>query len=303
MNKTNEEGKDIPTSTVKTSAEEEVQQLKGQSWFDVEEEYRKRTSRKSLTRIIFTSLVNHEEPPFSAVDETHGNSCALLRIRDFFTQLNDKSGDVSESNNDLDDVHGGVVLVSGGGNDKVGNEEFTTALGFLETDSPSTAHQWLSRLSTSSSSIGLHSIRVLLVSDDCPCHDFGAFGIYIANPPTEDYVDVEKEGASIIFGDIMEKLCKQSLTFLSEAKEHEMISNVNVLSGLQRKAIPSAIRIKSCAESDAYPTLEEYLNIYHSPINLELDSENMSPLLPVINWKKVENIASSFLNEDKNSGD
>jgi len=79
--------------------------------------------------------------------------------------------------------------------------------------------------------------------------------------------------------------------------------NVKVLSGLPRKAVPSAIRVKGCAESDAYPTLDEYLDIYHSPIYLQLDSENTSPLLPVIDWKKVEIIASSFLNEEKSNDD
>ncbi len=296
MKKTNEEqGKGIPpptsTSTSTIAPEEEVQQLKGKSWFDVEEEYRDRTGRKSLTKIIFTSLVDQK-------------SCVVSKIHDLFTQFNDRSGDDNDSdgNDDLDKVHGGVVLISNGGNNVgVNDEEFIAALGFLETDSPSTAHECLSQLSTSGPSIGLHSIRILLVSDDCPCHDFGAFGIYIASPPTEDNVDVEKEGPSTIFVDIMTKLCKHSLTFPSEAKEHETILDAKLLSGLHRKAVPSATRIKSCAESDAYPTLEEYLDIYHSPIYLELDSEHMSPLLPVIDWKKVENIASSFLNDEKNS--
>mmetsp|Transcript_4315 Transcript_4315/g.5302 ORF Transcript_4315/g.5302 Transcript_4315/m.5302 type:complete len:215 (-) Transcript_4315:275-919(-) len=213
MDKINEGEKDIPTSTI--TVEEEVQQLKGQSWFDVEEKYRERTGRKSLTRIIFVSLVT--------VAESHDtSSCAISSIRDFFTQFNDKSGNNSDGSDDLDRLHGGVVLLSDGGHGNesvVNDEELIAALGFFETDCPSTAHECLSELSVSGSSIGLSSIRILLVSDDCPCHEFGGFGIYIASPPTEDCVDVEKEGPSIIFGDIMKKLCKYSLAFPSEAKK------------------------------------------------------------------------------------
>ena len=188
------------------------------------------------------------------------------------------------------ELHGGIVLVSHGRE----SDEVTAAVGFIEVQSQYAAQELFSKLS-GYEMIGLHSIRILLVSDDCPCHDFATFGIYLASPPTESNVNIEEEGASIVFGSIMKNLCKESMSFPTEAKKHDKSEKVKVLEGLQRKSIPSALRIEQCAKCEAYPTLEEFLDIYHSPIYLELESEKMSPLVHDIDWNRVHEIASSYL--------
>lgn len=263
------------------SVEEELQNLIGQSWFDIEENFRKSTSRKSLTRIVFTSLIDslHDKSP-STKNQTFK---IASNIHDFFNAFT--KGEADEERIEL---FGGVIIANGEEN------ETMAALGFLEVDSPPSAFQILKSLNENSDSIYLHSIRILLVSDDCPCNDFGTFGVYITNPPTEDNVDIKKEGQTVVFSNIMKNLCKQCKVFYSESEEVEKGSSVKILNGLNRKSIPSALRIESCAKSDAYPTLEEYMQIFHSPICLELDSEKCSPILPVVDWKQVERITSSL---------
>lgn len=264
------------------SVEDEAKELKGLSWFDIEEKYRKSTSRKSLTRIVFVSLIDpahsYEQSPTS-VSTTEIAS----KIYDFFNVFINGEGEKERK-----DIYGGVVLATDGKEDE---NEATAALGFLEVDSPRFAQRILSQLcEDNGSDTAMNSIRILLVSDDCPCNNFESFGVYIAQSPSEESVDIMKEGPTTVFSGMMKKLCKQCKSFNAEP---ERKGNVKVLSGLNRKAIPSSLRIASCAKCDAYPTIKEYMDIFHSPIYFELDSERSAPLLPVVDWEQVERIASS----------
>lgn len=263
------------------SAEEEVQQIKGQSWFDAEQKGRKKLGRKSQTRIVFTSLINsslYENPTDATIIKI------ATEIFDFFTSFTTQNDEGDEI-----ELLGGVVLVSEGKD----MSKAHAALGFLEVDSPTVACEILRQLNQNDTT-ALESIRILLISDDCPCNDFGQFGVYLASPPTEDHVDIEKEGPTFVFSNIMKNLCNQCRLFYAEAEKYQNEENIRILTGAKRKSIPSALRVASCAKSNEFPTLQEYLEIYHSPIYFELDSEKMSPLLPVIDWKKVQTIASSL---------
>ena len=273
------------------SVEDEVKELKGLSWFDIDEKYRKSTNRKSLTRIVFVSLIDqaHSYEQSLTSDSTSAIEIAS-KIYDFFNVFINGEGE-KEGN----DIYGGVVLATDGNED---NNETTAALGFLEVDSPRFTQRILSKLccEDSESNTSMHSIRILLVSDDCPCNNFESFGVYIAQSPSEDSVDIMKEGPTIVFSAMMKKLCKQCKSFNAEPDRK---GNVKVLSGLNRKAIPSSLRIASCAKCDAYPTIKEYMDIFHSPIYFELDSERSAPLLPVVDWKEVESIASSLFPKER----
>lgn len=274
-------------SEEKQTVEEEVKQLKGDSWYDVEEQFRKATNRKSLTRIVFVSLIN----PLDDVTYPSEASVEIAsKLHDFFTAFI-KQGNKGEDGERQ--LFGGVVLVTEGRE----KSESTAALGFLEVDSATSAYECLNALSKNNTT-EMNSIRILLVSDDCPCNDFGPFAVYLARPPNEEYVDIIKEGPTFVFKNMMKNLCDQCQSFYFESGINETNNNLKELSGINRKSIPSALRIRCCATSDAFPTLEEYMYIYHSPIYFELDSETSSPLLPVVDWKQVKAMTSSLFEKN-----
>ncbi len=274
--------------------EEELRKIKGKSWYEAEEEYRAKTGRKSVTRIIFTSLVQKYRNENAEIVKTVD---IASNIYDFFVQFHDyNDGD------EISKLYGGVALVS---DDESVNEDMSVvaAFGFLETQTPAAACDCLRKLHEKEAELSLASIRILLVTDDCPCNDFGEFGVYFTIPPTEDYFDIEEEGVVKVFKSIMKHLCKQSLAFPSEATKYENYNHVKVLSGLQSRSIPSTVRIKNCAKCDSFPTLREYLDIYDSDtIPLDLESDNLSPMQPIIDWKSVYDIAMACYGTEGKKG-
>ena len=272
--------------------EEELKKIKGKSWYEAEEEYRANTGRKSLTRIIFTALVHQN---LNESEEIIKNTTEIAsNIYDFFIEF--------DNYNDGDEVsklYGGVALVS---NEETMRKDLSlvAAFGFLEMDTPVAAIDCFRKLKENESELCLATTRILLVTDDCPCNEFGEFGVYLTIPPTEDQVDIEKEGSVTSFKNIMKHLCKQSMNFPSEAKIYGNNTNIKVLSGIQSRSIPSSLRVIGCAKCDSYPTLEEYLEIFDPEnIPLDLESENLSPKLEGIDWKAVYDIAMSCYGADK----
>ena len=217
------EQKEKETITV----EKEVQRLKGQSWFDVEQKGREKLGRKGQTRIVFTSLIK----------SSHENSldASIIKIGseiyDFFTTFMKQNDEGDEI-----ELFGGVVLVSEGRN----MSKAHAALGFLEVDSPTVAYECLSQLNQTDTT-ALDSIRILLVSDDCPCNDFGPFGVYLVSPPTEDHVDIEKEGPTFVFSNIMKNLCNHCKSFFTESKTYANEEKIKILTGAKRNSILSAL--------------------------------------------------------------
>ena len=231
---------------------QELDELRGKSWFDVEEERRKLTGRMSLTRVLFSALIEKnsldgisQEKNFNSVSEKLKKA-----IKGCF-----KSEVTSEDN-----LAGGIILLS----ESKESVLPAAALGFIETMTPSDAYDILRKINASGQ---LQSIRILLASDDCPCHDFGVFDFYHTNPPPEDEVDIEAEGATRVFAGIMTNLCEETLMFPSTSRKGVGITKT--LIGPQRKAVPSTKRVIACAKCNLYPTLEEFLEIFESPIYFE----------------------------------
>jgi len=257
--------------------EEEVMKVIGKSWFEADEEHRQTNGRLSLTRILFACLVS-DGNSFDVSSDVPGAS----RLHDFFQSFGADKGRYPA---------GGIVLLS---NDREVTAP-TCALGFLEMQSPTDAEDCMGRL-PDLEHLGLHSIRIFLVSDDCPYHDFAPFGVYFGSPPSEDTVDIENDDPTEIFRDLMVNLCKHSLS-LSESEAHPRCGHLKILKGDQRKSMPSAKRITLLVgDRSQYPSLEDYLDIFHSPIDLQLESEKASPLLPVIDWDGVKNIVDEAEN-------
>lgn len=251
------------------SIDEEVKKSIGKSWFEIEEE--QRGNSYSITRILFLSLLHDD---YFDVSEG-GDVSNIIKLHNFFCSVGVETA-------------GGVVLLS---NDR-GRSSPNSALGFLEMsneneDYPGT----LSDLGN----LGFHSIRVLLVHTNCSHHDFAPFGVYYACPPNEDAFDIENEDKEAIFTDIMGNIRKCSKS-LAESEEHPQCTYLKILKGAQRKSMPSAERISSIAQCDLYPSLEEFLDFFNSPLDAHRDKA--SPLLPLIEWDEVRNIIDEMENED-----
>lgn len=246
------------------SVTEEVQKMLGKSWYEVEEEERLKYGRKSLTRVVFVSL-------FDNLQSLNTKPAVMNPVSnlDNFTSK-------------FETMKGGIALASSDdGRDPV------AALGFLEFESPQESHTFLQRL-YEEENLGLKSTRILLVSDDCPSNEFGTFHVYRTIPHSEEVVDIDSEGPVFVFGEIMKRLCQSSLTLSNEARSVDGSTTIKSIEGKFRKMIPSVNRLIACAKYELYPTLAEYLDMFHSPIYLELESELTSPLVPIVDWDKVK---------------
>ena len=305
-----------------SSVTKEAEELKGKSWYDADQEHRQRSNRLSITRVVFACLllpeVTRMDDDVTTIkdvevkqdeEEARGRLDIASRLKDFIT----------DTIMPHIDIRGGVALLSKGSGG-IGTDAMNTtcspsaALGFVELQSPSDAENLIVRLSKNNDgekSVGLRSIRILLCTDDCPCYELpsslssSSFAIYHASPPhEEDDIDIRAEGPTAVVGDIMKNLCstgeqmdRSSSSFsslLAKDRHREEDESggtddmIQSLTGPRRKSLPSARRVVTCSQSSFYPTIEEYIEIFCYPIiqsiNLNLESDGISPILPVIDW-------------------
>ena len=127
-----------------------------------------------------------------------------------------------------------------------------------------------------SSSPLLDKVRVVANIEDAPTRSFNHYGVYSANPPSSGDVDVSAEGPTVVAGEVLKSL--QGVPF-PEGGEG--------IVGLGRTApsdTPSASKIMGCCDCEAYPTLEEYLELFASPVSVEVESEMVWPLQSAVSW-------------------
>ena len=159
------------------------------------------------------------------------------------------------------------------------------------------ADEFLMQLKNGQEDLQFSSIRILLCSDDCPCHDFSAFCVYQATPPPGDvHEDITAEEAMQVFRDIIQNLCRHSRTFESEDDDDGTsgeypVLRFKTLTGQHRKCIPSKLCIEACAKSSEFPSLDEYISIFLSPMDCKLDSERSIPMPQIVDWDKMNAIA------------
>ena len=162
-----------------------------------------------------------------------------------------------------------------------------------------------------------HSTRVLLASEDCPQREFNHYGIFSINcndgnsKKSHDLsVSLEEDSIATVDG-ILRSLCKEAKKFpyINNAQENDedamnkgcSIENlagsnkdsknginckitIERLKGKLRTSIPSYSKIVACAKSDFYCRVDEFLEIFSSPINVELASEKVHPFEPTIRY-------------------
>ena len=121
----------------------------------------------------------------------------------------------------------------------------------------------------------LSKVRVLANIEDAPTRSFEHFGCYTANPPSEGDVDVSAEGPVSVANDILAKF--QSNSFPEAGSSMVALSK-------QGFSVPSASRISACSECTGFPTLSEYLELFASPVSVEVESETVWPLGSTVPW-------------------
>ncbi len=240
---------------------EELEDIIGKNWFNIEKEEHK--NEFGITRIFFLSLLNGDNFDISEDDDIPN----IRQLYDFGHSIGIEAG--------------GIVLLS---ND-VARSSPNCALGFLETSkSAEASFEALCNLSN----LGFRSIRILMVRPNCSMFDFAAFGVYFACPSNEDAFDIDHEDGLTIFKEIMMENIRKHCKSLQESEDHPKCSGLKILRGSQRKSMPSAERVSSIVQSDLYPSLDECLEIFNSP--LDPKENKASPILPVIDWGNVKNI-------------
>ena len=165
--------------------------------------------------------------------------------------------DVSSSSS----ITGGLLILSN-----------TAIAGFIEA-SP---RKLYALLGSFSSSPLLSSVRIVANVEDAPERSFKHFGVYSANPPGSGDVDVDAESPAVVAGEVLKSL--QAVPF-PEGSEG--------IVGLGKSApsdIPTAAKVLGCSDCQAYPTLEEYLELFASPVSVEVESEMVWPLQSAVSW-------------------
>ena len=250
--------------------EEEIKTI-GKSWFEREEELRVETGHQGITRVVFIALV---------CDDSFGSdNVAAEKLFEYISSFGKAGGNT---------VGGGLILLSSDREAMVPS----SAIGFIEVQGESFLDN-LSKLT----SFGMHTIRILLYAEDCPTRDFAEpFSLYSASPPKGEAENMDDE-PTLFFQDLMAIIRKYSSSFAdSDTLSH--CKHLKLLNGENRKAIPSANKIARIAQSDIYPSLEEFVSIFQAPMGL-LESEKASPLLPVVDWNEVKGIVNEALKTNR----
>ncbi|GMI33631.1 hypothetical protein TrCOL_g8229 [Triparma columacea] len=219
-------------------------QLSGKSLLSVlETRFEAGKRTQSLTRLMFCA-------GFGEGTNAEKIASAVLKA----VEDAEASETASETN-----IKGGVAVVSN-----------SALLGFLE-GSPRKLYSLLNILS-SSPEVG--QIRVVSNFEDCPKNEFQYFGIYSANPSAEADVDVSSEGAINVAVSLAKNVSSSSSSFIEP-------TGANIVN-LKNTNIPSAGRIIACSQSSLFPTVTEYLELFSSAIQVEVESEKLWPLQNVV---------------------
>ena len=89
-------------------------------------------------------------------------------------------------------------------------------------------------------------------------------------------MDVAAEGPAVVAGEVLKSL--QAVPFPEGAEG---------VVGLGKSApsdLPTAGKVLSCCVCEAYPTLAEYLELFASPLSVEVESEMVWPLQSAVSW-------------------
>ncbi len=244
--------------------EQQLNETISKTWVDIEEERRNKICHLGLTRIVFVCCLISSD-------------CSIIenakKLHEIFTSTDDHD----------DPPMGGIVLTAADQEDA----NPCAAFGFLEFNQQRDVQKCMGILAADSTNFGFHSLKILLISHDNKSREFTKFDIYFASPPADDSINIAEYGP-VAFELMMEKLYKHYAT-LVDCEEHPMCRELKMLKGTKCNSIPSANRIKQFAFSNCYPSPNDFVEIFDSPVDLKSgsDFDSASQVLPLIDWDEV----------------
>ncbi len=119
-------------------------------------------------------------------------------------------------------------------------------------------------------------IRVISSVEDCPTRDLKRWGVYSANPPSEDDIDVRAEGAPSVAASLVAQVMRDASDFPDGPQG-------GGLAPLPRSvAVPSSGRLLACCKSELFPEMGEFLALFHEPVGVDVESDQVWPLQNVV---------------------
>uniref|UniRef100_A0A7S0RUF1 BLUF domain-containing protein n=1 Tax=Pyramimonas obovata TaxID=1411642 RepID=A0A7S0RUF1_9CHLO len=133
----------------------------------------------------------------------------------------------------------------------------------------------LSKISAADRPYG--GMRIISSTEDIPARVFSQWFCTFCTAPTQDkYETIQKEELVTCASDINLKFIKFGKQ-LSEMSEKEVQSAMQDLRAAYVE-LPTTNQVVGLILSDEPPTLEEFMDIYDCPIDIDLDSENVWPM-------------------------
>jgi len=245
------------------TTENDFSTLLDSSLYDTEVKYREDTSRDSFTRFLFVSLLNS--------DIQNDADLSVNFHSETFQHFLQKE-DI------LIKIITGCFILTYDSND---SNKAPALLGLLEAP-PKVLYKIISKIKQSGM---IHSTRVLLASEDCPSREFENFGIFSANTVREANIDILEEGEVNVVDAILRSICDEAKNFPFPNKDAGTFQNIIELAGKQRKAVPTFSRIEACVMSDFFAQIEEFIEIFITPIVCKVEDNLAYPIEPTLRYE------------------
>lgn len=124
---------------------------------------------------------------------------------------------------------------------------------------------------------------VLAACEDCPNRVFAGWECRFVKKPRESGIDLASEGAFTVGNAVYTGLITLG-NKLTERKlsAEDYASALNNLKQYFAEYVPSSERVVALAEAEDLMDVAEYIELYGSPVNLQLESDNLWPVQAVI---------------------
>ena len=109
--------------------------------------------------------------------------------------------------------------------------------------------------------------------------EFSTWGVYSANPPSED-VDISSEGATNIAVEIFSKIIAAAEQLTGNSNDSNDVIRLQ-----KTVSLPSSSKLIACSKSNDFCSMDEYLSIFGSQVNVEIASESAWPLQKLVVFK------------------
>lgn len=131
----------------------------------------------------------------------------------------------------------------------------------------------------------LTSVRVLASSEDCPSRAFVSWSYRSVSLKAEPKVDLDGDDVAGVAYEVYSKLVALGKELTNQDLTHADISAaLDTLRQRYADYIPTNERIKAIVALDGIPKLEEYMEIFDAPVDVDLESELVWPHPPSLKY-------------------